>query len=197
MVVPEPLPLVVERDGRTEIVEYTEFTPEQKNERLPNGDLRFKYGSVAIHIFAVDFLVREARAGLPIHVAFKKVPHCDDQGLTVKPAKPNAYKFEKFIFDALADAKVCTCLAFDRADEFAPVKNAEGDDSPATCQAALIAKWAGWLRECGVAVPTGPDGAPRTRIEIDPAFAHSADALRKRLYAGGVAVDVSKDILLR
>ena len=193
----EGLGVVVERDGRTEIVEYTEFTPEQKNERLPNGDLRFKYGSVAIHIFSLDFLQREARAGLPIHVAFKKVPCVDGAGRTVKPVKPNAYKFEKFIFDSLADAKVCSCLAFDRADEFAPVKNAEGDDSPATCQAALVAKWARWLRDCGVNIAEGTDGAPAVKIEIDPAFAHSAASLRKRLASGGVEIDISKDILLQ
>lgn len=193
----EGLGVVVERDGKIEIVEYTEFTPEQKNERLPNGDLRFKYGSVAIHIFSVDFLMREALAGLPIHVAFKKVPSIDDAGRTVKPEKPNAYKFEKFIFDSLADAKVCTCLAFDRVDEFAPVKNAEGDDSSATCQAALEAKWARWLRECGVNVAVGPNGAPAVRIEIDPAFAHSAAALSKRLAEGDIVIDPSKDILLR
>lgn len=193
----EGLGVAVERNGKTEIVEYTEFTKEQKNERLPNGELRYKYGSVAIHVFSTDFLKKEAKAGLPLHIAHKKVAFCNDEGATVKPAKPNAYKFEKFIFDSLSDAKVCGCLAFDRADEFAPVKNAEGEDSAATCQAALMAKWAGWLKECGVKVPCDAKGVPAVKIEIDPVFANSALALGKKLESGSVKIDTTKDILLK
>lgn len=193
----EGLGVVVERNGKTEIVEYTEFTPEQKNERLENGELRYRYGSVAIHVFSVDFLKREAQAGLPIHVAFKKVPSVDANGQTVKPSQPNAFKFEKFIFDSLADAKTCVCLAFDRADEFAPVKNAEGNDSPASCQAALIAKWARWLNACGIQVPTDSNGIPSIPIEIDPAFAASPLALQKQLTEQHLSLDPSKPIHLK
>ena len=189
----EGLGVVVERGGRTEIVEYTEFTDEQKNERLPDGSLRYRYGSVAIHVFSVPFLVREARAGLPIHVAHKKVPFVDEAGATVKPSAPNAYKFEKFIFDSLADARVCACLAFDRTEEFSPVKNAEGSDSPATCRADLSRKWARWLRAAGVAVPLNGRGYPLHKIEIDPAFAFDAASLAERDLS---AVDPAGDILL-
>ena len=49
-------------------------------------------------------LKKEAAAMLPLHIAHKKVPHCDDSGNTVTPATPNAFKFEKFIFDVLPDA---------------------------------------------------------------------------------------------
>ena len=194
----EGLGVAVRRGGRTEIVEYTEFTDEQKSERLPDGELRYKYGSVAIHVFSVPFLRREADAGLPIHVAHKKVPVVDASGATTKPSAPNAYKFEKFIFDALADAKVCPCVAFDREEEFSPVKNAEGADSPATCRADLSRKWARWLLAAGVPVPLDGRGYPLRRIEIDPAFAHDAAALAGRLSAPGApAPDPAGDILLR
>ena len=141
----------------------------------------------------MPFLVREARAGLPVHVAHKKVPFVDASGATVKPSSPNAYKFEKFIFDSLADARVCACLAFDRTEEFSPVKNAEGSDSPATCRADLSRKWARWLAAAGVAVPTGPDGRPLRRIEIDPAFANDAETLAARDLSG---IDPNADVLL-
>ncbi len=193
----EGLGVAVERNDKTEIVEYTEFTPEQKNERLPNGELKYKYGSVAIHIFSTDFLTRESNVGLPLHIAHKKVPYCDDAGKTVKPTKPNAFKFEKFIFDALADAKISACLAFERSEEFAPVKNADGDDSPATCKAALSAKWAGWLKECGVKVPCDANGMPKIKIEIDPLFAHSADTLHKKISENKLKINTSEDILLK
>ncbi len=192
----EGLGVVVERGGRTEIVEYTEFTDEQKNERLPSGELRWKYGSVAIHVFARAFLEREAAAGLPLHVAHKKVPHVDADGRTVKPAAPNAYKFEKFIFDCLADAGTVCNVAFDREEEFSPVKNAEGNDSPATCRADLSRKWARWLRAAGVEVPLDDRGYPLHKIEIDPVFAHDARSLAARFEAGAARPDPAGDILL-
>lgn len=192
----EGLGVVVERGGRTEIVEYTEFTDEQKNERLPDGELRWKYGSVAIHVFSRAFLGREAAAGLPLHVAHKKVPHVDAHGKTVKPAAPNAYKFEKFIFDCLADAKTVCNVAFDREEEFSPVKNAEGSDSPATCRADLSRKWARWLRAAGVEVPLDGRGYPLHKIEIDPAFAHDAASLAARFAAGAPRPAADGDILL-
>ena len=193
----EGLGVVVERGGRTEIVEYTEFTDEQKNERLPSGELRWKYGSVAIHVFSRAFLEREAAAGLPLHVAHKKVPHVDADGNTVKPPAPNAYKFEKFIFDSLADAKTVCNVAFDREEEFSPVKNAEGSDSPATCRADLSRKWARWLRAAGVDVPLDGRGYPSARIEIDPVFANGPDALAARFAAGAARPDPAGDVWLR
>ena len=191
----EGLGVVVERGGRTEIVEYTEFTDEQKNERAADGELRYKYGSVAIHVFSVPFLAREAAAGLPLHVAHKKVPHVDAEGCVVKPTSPNAYKFEKFIFDALRDAKKSVCVAFDREAEFSPVKNAEGSDSPATCRADLSRKWARWLAAAGVALETDAKGYPARRIEIDPAFAADPETLKAKL--AGVALPAAGDILLK
>ena len=116
----------------------------------------------------------------------------------MKPSSPNACKFEKFIFDALADASKSVCVAFDREEEFSPVKNAVGPDSPATCRADLSRKWARWLAAAGVEVPSDGRGYPLRRVEIDPAFASDAASLRAALAAPGApAVDVSGDILLR
>jgi UDP-N-acetylglucosamine/UDP-N-acetylgalactosamine diphosphorylase len=190
----EGLGVTVVRDGRTSVVEYTELTPEQKNERLPDGELFFKFGSVAIHIFSLEFLIRELSAGLPLHQAHKKVPTCDDQGKTVKPDKPNAYKFEKFIFDALPDAKESLILEFAREDEFAPVKNADGNDSPATARAAMMEKFARWLAACGVTVPRDSRGRLTVKIEIDPVYAHDAASLAARLPKGFQATG---DVLLK
>ena len=165
--------------GRLGIVEYTEFTEEQKNERAPGGELRYKYGSVAIHVFSAAFLEREARAGLPVHIAHKSVECVDASGAVVaKPENPNAFKFEKFIFDCLADADAAVCLAFYRAQEFAPVKNAEKKDTPATCKAALVAKWGQWLASAGIPFKAG------AAIEIDPAFADSASELAEKIKDG-------------
>ena len=193
----EKMGMPVLRGGRTAIVEYTEFSEEQMHERGPDGGLRFRWGAPSPYMFSMPFLRREAVAGLPIHLAHKKVPYIDDNGVLVKPESPNAYKFEKFVFDALADARVCACLAFDREEEYSPVKNAEGEKSPAACRGDLSRKWARWLAECGVDVPLDERGYPLHPIEIDPAYAHSVDALKSRLAATDApSINPAADILL-
>ena len=160
--------------GKTfRMVEYTEMTDEQCNRRGKDGQLYFLYGSPAIHVFDRAFLDREASKAMPLHLAFKKIPYVDEKGKVVKPSEPNGYKFEKFIFDVLPNAKVAAFLAFDQKDEFSPVKNAEGSDSPATCKADMQAKWRRWLAECGVKCDE------RMPIEIDPVYAVDAADLAK------------------
>lgn len=173
----EKIGMVVERAGGFAMVEYSELTDEQANRRRPDGELYFKYGSVAIHLFSFDFLKREARRPLPLHIARKKIPVRlpDAAGrLPAAPVKVDGLKFEKFIFDVLPDAGAVLNLAFDRAEEFSPVKNAEGEDSPESCRRDLRAKWARWLAACGVAVPPG------LPLEIDPAYALDAEGLKER-----------------
>lgn len=190
----EGVGVVALRDGRHAVVEYTELTDQQKNARQPDGELLFKHGSVAIHIFSRAFLERETAAGLPLHQAHKKVPYCDGQGVTRKPEAPNAYKFEKFIFDALPDAARPLILEFAREDEFSPVKNAEGNDSPATSRLAMVEKAARWLEACGVTVPRDAKGRVLHRLEIDPVFANSPEELKQKLSKG---FEIRSDVLLK
>lgn len=180
----EGLGVVVEQNGRNALLEYTELSEEQKHARLADGALRFRFGSVAIHVFSVSFLAAMAEADLPLHVAHKKVPYCDDTGRTVVPDAPNAHKFEKFIFDVVPHADRALNLAFDRADEFSPVKNASGNDSPETARRDMCRKFTRWLTACGVDVPRDADGDPLYPIEIDPCFALSADELKGKIPAG-------------
>ncbi len=164
------MPMLV--GGRYRMVEYTEMTKEQCL-RKKGGKLYYLYGSPAIHVFDRAFLAREAAKAMPLHLAFKKIPYVAG-GKVVKPAEPNGYKFEKFIFDILPNARRAAFLAFAQKDEFSPVKNAEGNDSPATCRADMRAKWARMLAAAGVKVP---ESMP---LEIDPAYALDADDLVRR-----------------
>ena len=166
--------------GKTyRMVEYTEMTDEQCNRKAKDGSLYFLYGSPAIHVFDREFLDREASLPMPLHLAFKKIPQVGADGKVVKPTEPNGYKFEKFIFDILPKAKTAAFLAFEQKDEFSPVKNAEGGDSPATCKADMQAKWRRWFAEVGVAVP---EGVP---LEIDPLYAVDAADLARN----GICLD--------
>jgi UDP-N-acetylglucosamine/UDP-N-acetylgalactosamine diphosphorylase len=177
----EGLGVVALRNGRTVIVEYTELTQAQKTERQADGTLRFGAGSVAIHGFALDFLARQADQPLPLHRAFKKIPVCGPDGQRVAPPAPNGYKFERFIFDVLPLADRVAVVSFDRDEEFAPVKNAAGDDSPASTRSALINDACRRLEACGVAIPRDARGAPRFAVEIDPLYAIDTETLRRRL----------------
>ncbi|MDD4871606.1 MAG: UDPGP type 1 family protein [Kiritimatiellae bacterium] len=190
----EGIGVVVVKNGRNAVVEYTELTKEQKHARLPDGELKFKYGSVAIHVFSLDFLRKEADATIPLHVAHKKVPYCGNDGKTVKPDKPNAYKFEKFIFDVIPDARCTINVEFAREEEFSPVKNAEGSDSPATTRADMMKKWFRWFELIGISIPRDTKGKPRYRVEIDPCFALVPEDFGKKL---GKGFKITGDVLLR
>ena len=71
----------------------------------------------------------------------------------MKPTEPNGHKLERFLFDALPVAERVALLEVARADEYAPLKNAEGDDSPATARRALDATARGWLTRANIATP--------------------------------------------
>ncbi|MDA1043704.1 MAG: UDPGP type 1 family protein [Verrucomicrobia bacterium] len=177
----EGLGVVVVRDDVFGMVEYTELTDAQKRKTLSDGQLWLRYGSIAIHVFSLSFLDQEARKNLPLHVAHKKVAFCDAQGKSVTPSEPNAYKFEKFIFDVLPDAQTVVNLVCSREDEFSPVKNASGADSAASCRADMTEKFARWLEAAGVSVPRNGMGKSAIRIEIDPLYAMGPGDLQKRL----------------
>ena len=149
--------------GRTfRMVEYTEMTDEQCNRKGRDGKLYFLYGSPAIHVFDRAFLEREASKPMPLHLAHKKIAMVDAKGKVVKPTEPNGYKFEKFIFDILPDAKRAAFLAFNQKDEFSPLKNAEGSDSPETCRSDLQAKWRRQLAAQGILI------SENAKLEVDP-----------------------------
>ena len=143
-------------DGVLQVIEYSDLPDELAKQTNPDGTLRFNAGSIAIHALRVSFIERLNAGGklkLPWHRAEKKVPYVDDKGQTIKPDKPNAIKMEQFVFDAIPLAKNAIVYETDRAEEFSPVKNAEGTDSPATCKRDQVRRAARWLREAGVSIP--------------------------------------------
>ncbi len=180
----EGVGVVVMKDGRCAVAEYSELTDEQKYARTAEGKLKYRYGSVAIHVFSFDFLRHEASGRLPLHLAHKKVPYCDKNGKTVKPAEPSAYKFEKFIFDVLPDADEVLNLEFKRENEFSPVKRASGEDSPDTARRDMMKKYARWLENNHVKVPCDENGVPHHRIEIDPDVIAHPEKLKDRIDPG-------------
>ena len=53
----------------------------------------------------------------------------NDNGEFIKPEVPNGYKFETLILDMIHMLDTCLPFEVDREKEFAPIKNATGNDS--------------------------------------------------------------------
>jgi UDP-N-acetylglucosamine/UDP-N-acetylgalactosamine diphosphorylase len=175
-----------EVNGRCTIIEYSDLPAELAKETDERGQLKLWAGNPAIHLFSVDFLRRITRGDtrLPFHVAKKKVPHLDENGQDVDPQKENALKFEMFIFDALPMADRGVVVESTRREEFAPVKNATGVDSPETAKQAISDLAAEWLTRAGVQVPRDPEGAASVALEISPLFALDAEELATKVQKG-------------
>ena len=168
-------------DGVVQVIEYSDLPEELAKQTNDDGSLRFNNGSIAIHALRVSFIERlnQGTLKLPWHRAEKKVPYVDTSGKPVKPDKPNAIKLEQFVFDAIPLAEEPMVYETDRAEEFSPVKNAEGNDSPATCRRDQIRRAARWLEGAGVKVPEKA-GEPDAVLEISPLYATSAGQLAER-----------------
>jgi len=165
------------------IIEYSDL-PEQLAKQVDEqGQLRFWAGSPAIHIFAVDFLgrVMQGPQRLPFHIACKKVPYVDEKGRLVRPTQENALKFEMFIFDVLPLADRWTVVETSRREEFVPLKNATGPDSPETVRQAISSLAGDWLAKAGVPVPCSANGDVTVPLEISPLFALDAEELAQKV----------------
>jgi UDP-N-acetylglucosamine/UDP-N-acetylgalactosamine diphosphorylase len=168
------------QNGRICVVEYSDMPVAMQRETNPDGTLRFAAGSIAIHVIDREFARRMAAGGegvaLPFHRADKKIQTIDAAGQPVKPDKPNGVKFELFVFDALPFANNSVVIETARADDFSPVKNAEGVDSPQTCRDDQLRQFSRWLRAAGASVETDATGLPPFRLEISPLFGDDAES---------------------
>jgi UDP-N-acetylglucosamine/UDP-N-acetylgalactosamine diphosphorylase len=197
-------------DGRCSIIEYSDLPDDWTTLRVRSqesgvrsqesgargqgsgisqeseGSLFFWGGNTAIHLFDVEFLRRMSETGdsIPWHLAKKKVPFLGPDGKVVEPKSENALKFEKFIFDVLPLAERWTVVATERAREFAPLKNATGDDSIDTARAALVDLAANWLEQAGAIVPRDPQGKVAVPVEISPLFALDAAEIKGKIKRG-------------
>jgi UDP-N-acetylglucosamine/UDP-N-acetylgalactosamine diphosphorylase len=184
---------VIGVDDRLEVIEYSDLPEDLARQQLADGSLRFWAGNIAVHVFQRAFLERAARqisasgAGLPFHVAKKKVPYLGQDGSHVQPDQENAYKFERFIFDLLPIATRAIVVEVEAAEGFAAVKNADSatTETAATTQAAIVAQQIRWLRAAGVEV------TPGVRVEIHPAVAHDCETVRRRFAGAGPVVQDS------
>lgn len=185
------LPGAAAGERKVQVIEYSDLPMDLQRERNPDGSIRFIAGSIAIHAISVAFIRRLATdrsVALPYHRAEKKIPHVDlATGRHVNPETNNGVKLERFVFDALPMCQSSLVYETDRVEEFAPIKNATGADSPASCRDLQTLRAARWLTEVGVSVPMREDGGgvggPDCVIEVSPRTATCAQELKGRLPA--------------
>jgi len=156
----EKVGIVARVDDRVSVVEYTELGETERNARDAAGELVYWTGNVAIHLFATAFIRRVAGE------AEKYLPF-------LRPSEPNGRKYERFVFDALVAAERVCVVEADRSIEFSPVKNAKGEDSPATARRDLAATYRRWLTEADVVLPA--DAA----VEIDHSLIDATEDVRR------------------
>lgn len=123
------------KDNKPNVIEYTEISDELAEATDVKGELLYGESHILCNQFHLSALEQISQNKLPYHVAFKKASYLNDKGEVVQPTEPNAYKFEAFLFDAFSTVDAMSILRVKREDEFAPVKNAEGVDSPETARA--------------------------------------------------------------
>lgn len=131
----EKVGVFCKKDNRPNVIEYTEISDELAERTDEKGELLYGESHILCNQFHLSALEQISTNKLPYHVAFKKASYLNDKGEVVEPTEPNAYKFEAFLFDAFSTVDDMSILRVKREDEFAPVKNAEGVDSPETARA--------------------------------------------------------------
>ena len=130
----EKVGVFCKKDGKPYVIEYTEISEEMANERNDKNELVYGDGHMLLNIFNIDILEQIASSKLPYHSAHKKSSFMNENGEIIKPESPNAYKFEAFLFDAFTLLPEVGLYRGKREEDFSPVKNAEGVDSPITAR---------------------------------------------------------------
>ena len=125
------------KNGHPSIMEYYDLTPELRDTLDENGERVYNFGVILNYLIEVKNAEQVMNQALPVHVVEKKIPYLDENGILVKPEKPNGYKFETLILDLIELMDQCLPFEVEREKEFAPIKNKTGVDSVESARALL------------------------------------------------------------
>ena len=106
------------RNGKPSTIEYIEMSEEMKNQLNSDGELLYGEANFVSHLLNLESIEKIANKNLKYHIAVKN----------------NLYKFETFIFDGFEYLDDMLVMRVNRDEEFAPIKNKEGKDSPETAK---------------------------------------------------------------
>eukprot|EP00744_Colponema_vietnamica_P011782 GILI01016548.1.p1 GENE.GILI01016548.1~~GILI01016548.1.p1 ORF type:complete len:525 (+),score=178.96 GILI01016548.1:83-1576(+) len=169
------------RNGQIEVVEYSEMDPALCAQTDEQGRLAYNAGSICNHYFSVPFLrdlVAKHKDDLErkYHVAEKKIPFVNDNGQPETPDKINGIKLELFVFDSFAFARNMAVLEVDREEEFAPVKNASGPDSPESARTMVSKLHQKWIVQAGGRIVNAVNNQ-NLLCEVSPLLSYEGEGL--------------------
>ena len=119
----EKVGVFCKKNGKPGVIEYSEIPESLIEEVDEHGELMYGESHIMCNLYTLDAIEKIANVELPYHSAHKKVDFMQE---------PNGYKYEAFIFDGFELFDDITLYRGKREEDFAPVKNAEGVDSPET-----------------------------------------------------------------
>ncbi|MGL1936454.1 MAG: UDPGP type 1 family protein [Fibrobacterales bacterium] len=176
----EKVGLFALKNGKPGVLEYSDIDDETRQKTDTAGNLVYDGGNIAVHMITVAAVERLQERPLPYHTAFKKVSSIDASGALIKPETENAYKFEQFMFDIFGDVGELSLFEVDRASEFAPIKNATGNDSPETARTLVLELHTQWLKDAGLAIDSD------CYYEISPLISSYGENLNQQTFDQGL-----------
>ncbi|KAI9835587.1 MAG: hypothetical protein M1819_002038 [Sarea resinae] len=179
----EPVGLILLKDGKPDVVEYSEIDKETAEAKDPNHHdlLRFRAANIVNHYYSISFLesIPNWAHDMPHHVARKKIPFVNtENGETIKPEQPNGVKLEQFVFDVFPRLELdkFACMEVQREDEFSPLKNGrgKGEDDPDTSKRDILHQGTRWVQAAGGVVVSEET---ETGVEISPRISYGGEGL--------------------
>lgn len=164
----EKVGIILKNDGAINVIEYSEISPQDRDERKGDGTLKHLLANISAFSFKMEFvrgIALNHYGEIPFHKAWKAVKYLTADGETKMAEKPMAWKFEKFIFDVLPYAQSVKALLYPREECFAPLKNAIGTDTIVEVQNALQR----YDRQVFSHI-SGTEPPASQLFELDPAF---------------------------
>lgn len=137
----EKVGVFCKKNGKPGVIEYSEIPESLIEEVDENGELMYGESHIMCNLYTLDAIEKIANVELPYHSAHKKVDFMQEDGNMFFAKEPNGYKYEAFIFDGFELFDDITLYRGKREEDFAPVKNAEGVDSPETAVKLYNAFW--------------------------------------------------------
>ncbi len=128
-------------NGHPKVIEYAELPEKMAEEKDENGELKYGESHIMCNLYTIEAIEKISKEHLMYHSAYKKNSYIDENGKEIIPKEPNSYKFESFIFDAFEFFDDIAILRGKREDDFAPVKNKDGVDSPKTAKELYEKYW--------------------------------------------------------
>jgi UDP-N-acetylglucosamine/UDP-N-acetylgalactosamine diphosphorylase len=191
----EKVGVICRVNNQYQVVEYSEISPKTRNLKNEDDELLYDSGNICNHFMTTEFLnevCRKHSDELKNHIAEKKIPFIDDDGLLNKPTSNNGIKLEKFVFDVFPFSNASWAKGnfalweVLRQEEFSPLKNGNDakSDNPISCRNDLTEQHLRWMLEAGAKFQRYPyvtNEYKLPRIEISSLVSYNGEDLKSLL----------------